>query len=670
MAEKLEFDISVKSNELSKALNEASSKANALSSHFEGGLKPSIDASIEATKNINKEMSTFSSTALGVAAGQFAFNALTSAIGFLKASIADSISAYSESEDAINKLNQSLNLTGSYSQSASDDVQRFSSEIQANSKYSDEAVLSQFNFAKSLGLTTEQSKQLTSASINLSAQLGFSLEESTTKLAKTLSGELPKGLKALIPELKSLTQEQLKNGDAAKIVNEKYSGSAANELNTYSGQVAALKNSYNDLQERVGENIVKSGIWQGAMQTLKKAIDEINNSSKTEKTLIDNANGSASASSKTREQLANDYVGLTKRIEELNKRYAELAEEERRTGEMSLIESTMSTKMKIKEIETTRDLINEKLQYQKLSTPQQVAEGTSEVEKSKEQKDAISKRNADLLALNEQYTASVKANADREAISKINNETLRNEEEITRLYNQEIKKAEVIATQKEASLSISLDAETKQASLEIIEAEKKLATIDAYGKKEQAQRNNLLSIRKSSEDAMAAYDKKMKDVDLKNQEEFLNNAASLSKSKNKELAAIGKAAAITQIAIKTPPAIASSFEFGTKLGGPALGFALGGVAAIAMAAQAASIAGVAFEQGGIVGSLTGASTGPDNRVAQIRDGEMVLNANDQKTLFDAIKSGSFGGGNIQLIIDGREIAYAVRSQVQGGFRLA
>ena len=97
-----------------------------------------------------------------------------------------------------------------------------------------------------------------------------------------------------------------------------------------------------------------------------------------------------------------------------------------------------------------------------------------------------------------------------------------------------------------------------------------------------------------------------------------------------------------------------------------MGATFAAVAAAATAANVARIAGVQFENGGIVGQ--GASAGPDNRVATIRDGEMILNGQDQKILFDAIKSGNLGG-DIVIKIDEREIARAVRNQRQQGFAI-
>lgn len=53
-----------------------------------------------------------------------------------------------------------------------------------------------------------------------------------------------------------------------------------------------------------------------------------------------------------------------------------------------------------------------------------------------------------------------------------------------------------------------------------------------------------------------------------------------------------------------------------------------------------------FASGGVVGGFSGASRGRDNTSAQVglREGEMILNAQQQKTLFDTIDGGRMGGG--------------------------
>ena len=131
---------------------------------------------------------------------------------------------------------------------------------------------------------------------------------------------------------------------------------------------------------------------------------------------------------------------------------------------------------------------------------------------------------------------------------------------------------------------------------------------------------------------------------IKQQQDFFSVAMSLASSENKALAAIGKAAALTQLAIKTPEAVGNSYAFGTKIGGPIGGAILAGIASVAMAAQAAKIAGISgFEDGGVVGGFSGATAGGDNRVITARNGEMFLNGGQQKNLFDRIDNlGSSG----------------------------
>ena len=89
-----------------------------------------------------------------------------------------------------------------------------------------------------------------------------------------------------------------------------------------------------------------------------------------------------------------------------------------------------------------------------------------------------------------------------------------------------------------------------------------------------------------------------------------------------------------------------------KEGGPILGPIMAGLTAAAGAAQLAAIIGAkpqppsGFWQGGVVGGFGGASNGRDNTsaVVGLREGEMVLNAQQQKTMFDAINSNNLGRG--------------------------
>jgi hypothetical protein len=167
-----------------------------------------------------------------------------------------------------------------------------------------------------------------------------------------------------------------------------------------------------------------------------------------------------------------------------------------------------------------------------------------------------------------------------------------------------------------------------------------------------------------------------------NQRDTFATIATLSSSSNKTLATIGKAAAITQIAIDTPVAIGKAMAAFP----PPFNFAAAGLVGVAMAAQAAQIAGVQFADGGIV---PGSSNSGDRIRASLNSGEMVLNRNQQATLFRMANQGGAGASadnsrveallgrlidtvqsSSSISIDGREIINVVRDGISSGRSLA
>lgn len=110
--------------------------------------------------------------------------------------------------------------------------------------------------------------------------------------------------------------------------------------------------------------------------------------------------------------------------------------------------------------------------------------------------------------------------------------------------------------------------------------------------------------------------------------ETLSLVAGMSKSSNSTLATIGKASALSQIAIATPVAVANAYKWGSVAGGPPLGVAMGGLAAAAMAAQAAQVVGIPLAEGGIVKATPGGiqatigEGGRDEAVIPLENGQI------------------------------------------------
>lgn len=170
------------------------------------------------------------------------------------------------------------------------------------------------------------------------------------------------------------------------------------------------------------------------------------------------------------------------------------------------------------------------------------------------------------------------------------------------------------------------DEQKLQAQIGLID--KQLANEQSYRDRKNliAERGNLIEHHNAE-----VSNKKNKERDDKrnkqreeDQKAILNTIATLQNSHNSTLAAIGKAAAITQIAIETPIAIARALAAFP----PPFNFAAAGLVGVAMADQAARIAGVQLAEGGIVKARPGGiqatigEGGRDEAVIPLEDGRI------------------------------------------------
>jgi hypothetical protein len=191
--------------------------------------------------------------------------------------------------------------------------------------------------------------------------------------------------------------------------------------------------------------------------------------------------------------------------------------------------------------------------------------------------------------------------------------------------------------------------------------------------------SDLTKLRSDYSKKTSEINKRTAEEEVNNRRDTLNTIASLSTSGNKTLANIGKAAALTQIAFDTEKAVSSAYAWGTTWGGPPGGAAMGALAAAAMAVRAANVAGIKFEDGGIV---PGSSFSGDRVQARVNSGEMILNRQQQAQLFDMANGQGSGNGitreevammiaevanrPVVIQIDGKEIINVTRNQLATG----
>jgi hypothetical protein len=133
----------------------------------------------------------------------------------------------------------------------------------------------------------------------------------------------------------------------------------------------------------------------------------------------------------------------------------------------------------------------------------------------------------------------------------------------------------------------------------------------------------------------------------------LNFISTLASSKNKELAAIGKAAAISETTISTYLAAQKAYSAmaGIPIIGPALGTAAAALAITAGMARVAAISGIELEQGGLVPGSPGGTAATIGEKGKPEAVIPLTNARALQAIGDAIAQagGGGGGGGGQLI---------------------
>jgi hypothetical protein len=248
------------------------------------------------------------------------------------------------------------------------------------------------------------------------------------------------------------------------------------------------------------------------------------------------------------------------------------------------------------------------------------------------------------IALDEQSTQAELQNL------QIQNTFAQQEAEIQRIQEFEALKLEAAFQAKEQEASLIEDAAQRKLAIERLGAEKELAFSKLSNKQildEERQR-------------------------IKTQEALQQGYLQSLSSGLQAASVLTKAGAKDQQKIAIAQAIVNTYQAGTRAFRdypfPANLAVLASTIAGGLA-QVQTIRSQSFAFGGVVGGFQGASAGNDNRTVDARDGEMFLNANQQKNLFDNINSGS-PNGDIVIQIDGREVFRAVRNQIRQGAVLA
>ena len=199
-------------------------------------------------KGLKESLGGLKTAALGVAGAYFGSQALISGI---KASV----QAFGEQEAAEKKLEQALGRTSTALLDQASAMQRVT-------VFGDEAVIAQMAFLGSIGMTEDQISDILPVAADLAEATGMTLESAVRNTAKTFSG-LAGELGELVPQLRDLTAEEMKAGDAVKVMADLFGGQALSATKTFEGQAIQVQNALGDVSEVIGEMIAGGGLLDG-----------------------------------------------------------------------------------------------------------------------------------------------------------------------------------------------------------------------------------------------------------------------------------------------------------------------------------------------------------------------------------------------------------------------
>lgn len=191
------------------------------------------------------------------------FTELSSALGLVKgavstvsAVVSDLSKSYIEQTKAEKQLEIAARNNPYLNESNVSALRNYASEIQSLTTYSEGELLPMMAQLSASGRTQQQIMDIMGAAVDVAASGTMDLNSAVSSLNATYNG-MAGTLGRQNGAIKNLTEEQLKNGDAVKIVAEQYKG-MAKEVAKTTGAGTQLKNAFDDLKSVLGKPFVEA----------------------------------------------------------------------------------------------------------------------------------------------------------------------------------------------------------------------------------------------------------------------------------------------------------------------------------------------------------------------------------------------------------------------------
>lgn len=190
-----------------------------------------------------------------------AFSAVTQAVGQAVAALNECGEAWKVQQNAERSLEAAARNNPFLNGQSVKGLKEFAGQLQSVSNFGDEELLPMMSQLAAAGRTQSEIMDIMSAAVDVAASGTMSLESAVKGLNQTYSGSAGSMAKTL-PALKGLTEEQLKNGEAVKMVAQAYKGQAEATADA----AKQMKNAWGDVKEVIGAG------WTDLLAPAQKAL--------------------------------------------------------------------------------------------------------------------------------------------------------------------------------------------------------------------------------------------------------------------------------------------------------------------------------------------------------------------------------------------------------------
>lgn len=610
-------------------------------------------------------------TALGVAFGNLAAQAVGLALNGVKqlgSFMLDCVYANAEAERATNALAASLQSVGITSQYVLNDLKNYAGEMQTISGISDEVFQDGMRLLTNFGLVGDELKRATASAYNLSLGLNMDLKSAFQLVARGAEGNLTMFSRygITVDSTKSKSEQFAEVLDKVDTKFGQLAGANANNLIT---RTNLLKETWGDFKEEVGAAVGGAGggvdilLWgverlRDGLKILQnyyaRLSEEIIIGAKQFGLMYDGIVYGAQVSKLAVLELGNALKLVSdESVENAKKSVASAKAQMNMTSQQ--IDLLESQKTAVFDLSSAKHEASE-AEIAEAKKQQEQAKANFEAQKQMEEARKKSEENAKKRA--EQDARDAENRAKRVSDFKFQTHM----DYLDKIA--EIEKAQTGYEQAELIARNEQDYQAKRTALENqiaylaeknsndINAKMELqGELQALEEEWAAYEAELAQRKQDGAIAYNALDKFLADERTQNAMKSLNDISQLQNAKTKELAAVGKAAAIATATVDTYKAANAAYSAmaGIPIVGPALG----------AAAAAAAIATGLMNVGKITGIQLAVGTPyvPQDMPATVHQGEIIvprtfsegLRAGDLALASPDVLSGAEGGGQYNVV---------------------